>query len=235
MPQQGHCCPLPVSPLPGTATGPGRAPNSTQHPKSRLPGCVPAASPPPAAQDPVPVRGHRRCRGHREQSLWPGHTSLHSPGPAPAPGLMMDKPPPSPTPSWGALWQPSRAWNGASRGWIRPPARPRGLQSGSTRGPPCTQHLGVAPSSTTLAGWDARDGAPTSAPQPGSEDRTCPRTPGAHTCPATPRDSVSPFFKGSCSPPSFGLSEGWRRKAGGLERTPVSVRPSPSDQGGKVC
>lgn len=41
---------------------------------------------------PPPPRA-RWGRGHWEKLLWPGHASLPGPGPTPAPGLMMDKPP----------------------------------------------------------------------------------------------------------------------------------------------
>lgn len=45
----------------------------------------------------------RHHRGHWERLLCPGHASLTSPGPAPIPGLMMDKPAPPGAPSQGAL------------------------------------------------------------------------------------------------------------------------------------
>lgn len=142
--------------------------------------------------------------------------------------------PPLPDPIVGGTLATKPSLERGQQGMDPAPSMSPGLKSGSTRGPPCTQHLGVAPSSTTLAGWDPRDGAPTSAPQLGSEDRTCPRTPGAHTCPATPRDSVSPFFKGSCSPPNFGLrtlaqrgmeEEGWGARAHAGVRPSVPLRP----------
>lgn len=76
----------------------------------------------------------RRRRGHWERLLWPGHASLPSPGPAPAPGLMMDKPAPPGVPSQGALEKQPR-----------PGVRPAGMD-GSELGahardhPPVCEH-----------------------------------------------------------------------------------------------
>lgn len=197
MGRPAHSLPPPVSSLPGTAPPRHPAPQiqaarmgPRRVPPSRSPGPRPRARAQEVPRAPGAITVARTRLAARP---WPRSSARFNDG----------QTPPSPTPSWGGLWKTSRAWNGAS-GKDPAPSTSPGLRSGSTRGPPCTQHLGVTPSSTIPAGWDPRDGAPTPAPQPGVRTGPALATPGVRTCPVTTRDSVSPLFKGSCSPPTLG-------------------------------
>lgn len=235
MPQRGHCCPLPVSPLPRTATGPGRAPNSTQHPKSRLPGCVPAASPPPAAQDPVPVRGHRRCRGHRERSLWPGHTSLHRPGPAPAPGLMMDKPPPPRPHRGGHFGNQAEPGTGPAGDGSGPQHVPGGCNPGARAAPPAPSTLGSPPAAPPWQGGTHGMGPPPLHHSPGVRTGPAHAPRGLTRARPPPVTQFPHFSKEAAAPPALGWGrDGGGRLGGSSARRCPSVRP-PQTEGGRFA